>query len=234
MVLAAGLGTRMRPITDHLPKPLVMVGGRTMLDRGLDKLQEAGVERAIVNVHHLADQIEDHVATRADPAIIISDERAELLDSAGGIVKALPLIGLSPFYILNADTFWIDEGEKNLIRLANFWDGERMDILVMLAELSDTTGHNGKVDFVLDEAGRSARAMGSVLGKVYAGAAILHPRILQAASATPHSLNHYFDLAIAQGRLFGMVMNGHWLTVGTPDAIAPAEHAIETYQPLSR
>lgn len=226
MVLAAGLGKRMRPITDSMPKPLVPIAGRTLLDWGLDSLAEAGVESAVVNVHYLPRQIVDHVAGRRTPRIVISDESEALLDSAGGIVKALPQLGLEPFYIINADTFWIDAGISNLTRLALAWDGARMDILLMLAHLHAATGHSGGTDFLMAPEGTLRRAKGDPAGLIYAGAAIVHPRIFEGAPATPHSLNAYFDKAIAAGRLFGMAMQGHWITVGTPDAIPDAEAAV--------
>jgi MurNAc alpha-1-phosphate uridylyltransferase len=226
MVLAAGLGKRMRPITDTLPKPLVTVAGRTLLDRGLDSLAAVDVEKAVVNVHYLPEQIVAHVAGRKAPQIVISDETDRLLDSAGGIVKALPELGDGPFYLLNADTFWVDRGEPNLARLALAWDGARMDILIMLADLASATGHTGTTDFLIAADGRLARAKGDPTGLIYAGAAIIHPRIFADAPEGPHSLNIYFDRAIAAGRLHGMVMQGRWITVGTPDAIGPAERAL--------
>ncbi|THF59171.1 nucleotidyltransferase family protein [Ollibium composti] len=226
MVLAAGLGKRMRPITDTLPKPLIKIAGKTLLDRGLDALAAVGVEKAIVNVHYLPDQIVAHVADRKAPRIVISDERAGLFDSAGGIVKALPLIGSKPFFVLNADTFWIDAGEANLARLALAWDAARMDILLMLSALETATGHSGSTDFLLSDDGRLSRSRGDPAGVIYAGAAIVNPRIFEGAAAGPASLNRYFDAAIATGRLHGMVMHGRWITVGTPDAIVPAEAAV--------
>jgi len=226
MVLAAGLGKRMRPVTDTMPKPLVRIAGQTLLDRGLDSLAEAAVTRAVVNVHYLGDQIARHVEGRKSPAMTISDESDLLRDSAGGIVKALPLLGAAPFYILNADTFWLDAGEPNLRRLALAWDDAAMDILLMLAETKAATGHTGGTDFIRAEDGRLARSAGDPSGLIYAGAGIIHPRIFAGASAEPHSLNRYFDRAIAEGRLFGMVMDGHWITVGTPDAIPAAELAV--------
>lgn len=226
MVLAAGLGKRMRPITDTIPKPLVAIAGKTLLDWGLDSLQQIGVEKAVINVHYLPDQIVRHVAARREPRIVISDESERLLDSAGGIVKALPELGGRPFYILNADTFWLDAGKPNLERLALAWDSSAMDILLMLAELPSTTGHSGGTDFLIAPDGRLSRAMGDPDGVIYAGAAIANPDLFADASAEPHSLNAYFDRAIAAGRLFGMVMQGHWITVGTPDAMAPAEAAV--------
>lgn len=226
MVLAAGLGSRMRPITDTLPKPLVAIAGRTLLDRGLDSLAAAGVETAIVNVSHLADQIVAHVTGRRSPKIVISDERDGLLESAGGIVRALPMLGSHPFFIVNADTFWIDGKQPNLAALALAWDNTSMDILLMLADMSKSTGHDGKSDFLLGSDGRLARSAGAPEGLIYAGAAIVHPRIFAGAPTEPHSLNVYFDRAIAAGRLYGHRMDGRWITVGTPDAIAPAEAAV--------
>lgn len=232
MVLAAGLGKRMRPITDTMPKPLVKIAGRTLLDRGLDSLAEAGVERAVVNVHHFPEQIVAHVAPRRAPAVVISDESDGLLDSAGGIVKALPELGTEPFYILNADTFWIDEaksggGKPNLERLALAWDAAEMDILLMLADLKSATGHSGGTDFLLAPGGRLQRAKGDASGLIYAGAAIVAPSIFAGAPQGTLSLNRYFDEAIEKGRLHGMKMRGNWITVGTPDAIPLAEAAVD-------
>jgi N-acetyl-alpha-D-muramate 1-phosphate uridylyltransferase len=231
MILAAGLGTRMRPITDATPKPLVKVAGRTLLDRALDALEQVGVESAVVNVHHLGDQIMAHCATRTHPRIAISDERERLLDSAGGIIKALPLLGPAPILLLNADTFWIDRRQSNLAALAGEWDASRMDMLLMLVPVKDTTGHGSKTDFLIDADGRLTRAKGDPEALVYAGAAIIDPAIFDGADTEPHSLNLYFDRAIGNGRLFGQVMDGHWITVGTPGAISEAEAAIRTRQP---
>jgi len=226
MVLAAGLGKRLRPITDTVPKPLVSIAGRTLIDRGLDALAEAGVTRAVVNIHHLGEQVARHLAGRRTPTILVSDERERLLDSAGGIVKALPLLGGSPFFILNADTFWIDTGGSNLARLGRTWDPSRMDILLLVTDPAATTGHDGGTDFLLDAEGRLSRARGNPDGVIYAGAAIVDPALFAGASAEPHSLNRYFDIAIGRGRLFGHRLEGHWITVGTPDAIPLAEAAV--------
>lgn len=227
MVLAAGLGKRMRPITETMPKPLVSVAGKTLLDWSLDSLRDAGVLRAIVNVHHYPEQIIASVASRTNPRISISDESDGLLDSAGGIVKALPLLGDAPFLIINADTFWIDGASgSNLKRLALAWDGAGMDILLMLADIKKSTGHSGGTDFLLRADGRLQRSSGAPEGLIYAGAAIADPKLFAAAEKTPHSLNRYFDRAIEQGRLFGMEMDGHWITVGTPAAIPLADAAV--------
>ena len=226
MVLAAGLGKRMRPITDTMPKPLVRIAGKALLDWGLDSLQAAGVTKAVVNVHYLPDQIVTHVTERHAPKIVISDERDALLNSAGGIVKALPLLGSEPFYIINADTFWIDSGQPSLERLALAWDSAKMDILLMLTDLDSATGHCVGTDFLVASDGALRRSKGDPTGLIYAGAAIIHPRIFKNAPSGSHSLNVYFDKAIAAGRLFGMKMNGRWITVGTPDAIPAAEAAV--------
>jgi MurNAc alpha-1-phosphate uridylyltransferase len=226
MVLAAGLGKRMRPITDTMPKPLVRIAGKTLLDWGLDSLGAAGVSKAVVNVHYLPDQIVAHVAERRAPRIVISDERDALLDSAGGIVKALPLLGSEPFYVINADTFWIDSGQSSLERLSLAWDSAKMDILLMLTDLDSATGHCVGTDFLVAPDGGLRRSKGDPAGLIYAGAAIINPGIFVDAPAGKHSLNAYFDKAISAGRLFGMQMRGRWITVGTPDAIAPAEAAV--------
>ncbi|MER8749514.1 nucleotidyltransferase family protein [Mesorhizobium sp. M1050] len=226
IVLAAGLGKRMRPITDTIPKPLVRIAGKTLLDWSLDSLAAAGVGKAVVNVHYFPEQIVAHVAARQSPKIVISDESEKLLDSAGGIVKALPELGERPFYILNADTFWIDDGPLNLKRLALAWDAAKMDILLMLADLHQATGHCGSTDFLVAPDGGLRRSKGDPAGLIYAGAAIVHPRLFGQAAAGPHSLNAYFDSSIAAGRLFGMPMHGQWITVGTPDAIPLAEAAV--------
>lgn len=227
MVLAAGLGKRMRPITDTMPKPLVKIAGKTLLDWSLDSLAAAGVKKVVVNVHYFPQQIIDHVSDRKAPDVVISDESAGLLDSAGGIVKALPDLGPEPFFVVNADTFWIDQSEPNLRRLALEWDATNMDILLMLSHLHSATGHSGGTDFLAAPNGLLRRAEGDPSGLIYAGAAIVHPRIFSDANAGPLSLNRYFDEAIKAGRLFGMPMQGHWITVGTPEAIAPAEAAVE-------
>ncbi len=227
MVLGAGLGKRMRPITDTIPKPLVPIAGKALIDWGLDSLAAAGVANAVVNVHYLADQLETHLAQRGRPAIQISNERNVLLESGGGIIKALPLLGADPFYLVNSDTFWLDDSEPNLLRLAKAFDPSRMDILLMLASHDQATGHGDKSDFTIDGEGRIARfAEGAGKGYIYAGVGILHPRIFSGADKDAHSLNREFNAAVAVGRLFGLPMRGQWLTVGTPDAIAPAEAVV--------
>ena len=232
IVLAAGLGKRMRPLTDTVPKPLVAVAGRPLIDHGLGALERAGVSEAIVNVHYLADALEAHVAGRERPRVTISDERERLLDSGGGIRNALSLTDADPVLILNADTFWRDApGADNITALAAAWDAGAMDILLMLAPLDRAVGHStGRGDFAIDSEGRLTR---SAQGHVYAGAAILSRSIFRGDEPDAHSLNLHFDRAIEAGRLHGHLMDGLWLTVGTPDAIPSAEDALAEYDRAS-
>ncbi len=224
MVLAAGLGQRMRPITDVIPKPLVEIGGKSMLNHALDRLAAIGVSHAVVNVHHLADKIEQHVASRTAPHITISDERAELLETGGGVSKALPFLGTGPFFHLNSDSLWVERGVSNLKRLAEAWEPATMDMLLMLAEAGRSVGYDGQGDFHLAaDGGLSRRKAGQTVPYIYAGVAILKPDLLRDAPAGRWSLNLLFDRLIATGRLRGHVLDGEWLHVGTPDAIPLAE-----------
>lgn len=226
MVLAAGFGTRMRPVSNTLPKPLVQVAGRALIDHCLDGLAHAEVETAVVNVHHLADQVVRHVSGRAAPRIVISDERGELLETGGGIRKALPLLGASPFLLRNSDSFWLEGVRRNLEWLKHGWD-DRMDALLLVASTVTSVGYFGRGDFFLDKGGRlSRRAERTVAPFVYAGAAILHPRLFANAPEGRFSLNRLFDEAIAGGRLFGVRLDGIWISVETPGAVHQAEAAI--------
>lgn len=234
MVLAAGLGTRMRPITETTPKPLVRIGGKPMIDYVLDALVTAGVETIVVNVHHHADQMETHLAKEKRAEIRISDERDRLMDSGGGLAKGLNLLDQDqPALVMNADLFWVGEPEgeeSNLVRLAGQFDPSRMDMSMLCVDQARTTGHNGKNDFSMAEDGRLTRYVASAPNPVvYAGALALMPPLLADAPAGPFNLNIYFDRAIAAGRLFGTPLEGQWLTVGTPDAIAPAEAVVAQY-----
>ena len=229
MVLAAGLGTRMRPITDTIPKPLVKIDGKPMIDYALDALV-AAVERAAVNVHHHADQMLDHLGKYRGLEIIISDERDGLMNSGGGLAKGLRLLERDSIFVMNADLFWIGElpgRPTNLQRLAGFFDAEQMDMALLCVRIEDTTGHNGKNDFSLGADGRLTRFRDDPTNPVvYAGAIVMNPSLLDDAPKDAFNLNIYFDKAIARGRLFGMVLEGHWLTVGTPEAIGEAEETI--------
>ncbi len=227
MVLAAGLGTRMRPVTDAMPKPLVPVAGKPLLDHVLDKLADAGVGDAVVNVHYFAEQIEQHLAGRRVPRITISDERSPLLNTGGGVRAALPLLGAAPFFLLNSDTLWIDGVDGNLSRLARAFDPARMDALLLLAPTATSVGYVGRGDFAMDPAGvLRRRREREVVPFVYAGAAVLTPSMFMDAPEGPFSLNLLFDRAIEAGRLCGLRLDGVWMHVGTPDAVAAAEAAI--------
>ncbi len=227
MILAAGLGTRMRPLTDTQPKPLVRVGGKALIDHVLDRLAAAGIEIAVVNVHHFADQLEQHLAVRKRPKIVISDERANVLGTGGGVVKALPLLGPAPFFHVNSDTLWIDGVKPNLERLAAAFDPERMDALLLLAATATSVGYSGRGDFAMAPDGRlRRRTEREVVPFVYAGIAILAPALFRDAPGGAFALTRLFDRAIEEERLFGLRLEGVWMHVGTPDAIAAAEKAI--------
>ncbi len=229
MVLAAGLGTRMRPLTDNKPKPLVKVAGKALIDHVLDKLSAAGVKTAVVNVHYLAEQIEKHLAKRKKPRIVISDERGLLLGTGGGVVKALPLLGDAPFFHVNSDTLWIDGATPNLARLAEAFDAKVMDALLLLAPAKDSIGYGGSGDFSLHADGRLvARVAGTQAPLVYAGVAILSPALFDRAPEVAFSLTTPFEGAAANGRLRGLRLEGRWMHVGSPDAIAAAEAAIKS------
>jgi MurNAc alpha-1-phosphate uridylyltransferase len=226
MVLAAGFGLRMRPLTDHRPKPLVEVAGRPLLDHVLDKLAAAGVSEAIVNVHYLGKQIIDHTASRSAPRVIISDERQVVLGTGGGVVKALPLLGDEPFFHVNSDTLWIDGVRCNLARLAETFDPARMDILLLMAPTASSIGYGGRGDYsMLPDGALRKRKEHQVVPFVYAGAAIMSPQIFADAPTGEFSLTKTFDKANEQERLFGLRLDGVWMHVGTPDAITAAEEA---------
>jgi MurNAc alpha-1-phosphate uridylyltransferase len=227
MVLAAGLGTRMRAHNDQLPKPLVRVGGKALIDHALDRLSEAGVERAVVNVHHRAAAMEDHLAGRTRPRIVISDERTELLETGGGIVKALPLLGNAPFVAINSDTLWIDSVRPNLLRLAEAFDAERMDALLLLAATTSSIGYTGRGDFRMSTGGQLVRRGERDMAPfVYAGAGIFAPALFAGAPTGAFSLTRLFDRAAEAGRLHGLRLEGVWMHVGTPEAVAEAEEAM--------
>jgi N-acetyl-alpha-D-muramate 1-phosphate uridylyltransferase len=228
MVFAAGLGMRMRPITQTIPKPLVKVGGKTLLDHCLDRFAETGVERAIVNVHYLADQIETHLAARKRPTIIISDEREKLLDQGGGIKKALPLIGGEPFFLCNTDAFWLEGPRSNLQRLAAAWDPDKMDVALLVAATVSAVGVDWPGDFSMNADGWLVRRQErEVAPYVYAGVGIIKPEFFENDTRDVFRLAPIFFEAAAKGRLYGVRLDGVWLHVGYPDAIAEAERAID-------
>jgi MurNAc alpha-1-phosphate uridylyltransferase len=227
MILAAGFGTRMRPLTDKLPKPLVAVGGKPLINHVLDRLAAAGVETAVVNVHHFADQLEQHLKPRRAPKIVISDERDAVLGTGGGVAKALPLLGPAPFFLVNSDTLWIDGVKSNLERLAAAFRPDRMDALLLLAPTATSVGYSGRGDFSMAADGRLRRRNErDVVPFVYAGIAMLSPALFKDAPGGAFALTQVLDRAIEQERLFGLRLEGVWMHVGTPDAVAAAERAI--------
>ena len=227
MILAAGLGTRMRPLTDAMPKPLVPVGGKPLINHVLDRLAAVGVETAVVNVHHFADQIEQHLKPRRAPRIIISDERADVLGTGGGVVKALPRLGSAPFFLVNSDTLWIDDVKSNLERLADAFRPDQMDALLLLAPTATSVGYTDRGDFTMAPDGRlRRRPEREVVPFVYAGIAILSPTLFRDAPAGAFALTQLFDRAIERERLYGLRLDGVWMHVGTPEAVAAAEAAI--------
>src|SRR5689334_8504802 len=228
MILAAGRGTRMRPLTDRIPKPLVKVAGKPLIDHVLDRLADAGVESAVVNVHHFADQMQDHLKQRQSPRVIISDERGLLLGTGGGVRKALSELGDKPFFQVNSDTIWIDGVKPNLARLGDTFDSRAMDALLLLAPTAGSIGYSGRGDFAMAPDGRlRARAEQEIAPFVYAGAAILSPTLFKDAPDGELSLTLLFGQAAQAGRLHGLRLDGIWMHVGTPEAIGSAEAAIK-------
>jgi len=226
MVLAAGRGSRMRPLSAMAPKPLIEVAGKALIDHVFDRLEGAGVSRFVVNVHYLPDLIEVHVRRRVDGRVTISDERPALLETGGGVVKALPLLGDDPFLVANSDTFWIEGASNNLARLVARFDPERMDGLLLCAPTVDAIGYDGRGDFELATDGTLSRRMERTIAPfVYAGCAVFSPRAFEGAPEGRFSLNVIFDRLIEKGRLYGLRLDGIWLHVGTPDAIGQAERA---------
>jgi MurNAc alpha-1-phosphate uridylyltransferase len=227
MVLAAGLGTRMRAFNGTVPKPLVQVCGKALVDYVLDRLAEQGVERAVVNVHHLADQIERHLAPRQRPEIVISDERDELLGTAGGVIKAFSQLGDDPFFHVNSDTIWIDATKSNLAALAEVFDQRRMDALLLVAETASSIGYSGAGDFTMASDGRLTRRREDEIAPfVYAGAAILTREFFSGVPSGPSSMSPLFGRAALAGRLYGVPLEGVWMHVGTPEAVKAAESAM--------
>ena len=228
MVMAAGLGKRMRPLTATRPKPLVQIAGTTFLDHVLDHLREAGVERIVVNTHYLADSLEAHLAAKAaDLDVVISDERAMLLETGGGLVKALPLIPDDPFLCVNTDNIWIDGPVNALKLLASAWDDARMDVLMLLVPLARANHHAGNGDFHMDAIGHlSRRKPGRVAPFVWTGIQMLSKRLIVDPPSDAFSTNVFWDRAIGAKRAFGVVHHGLWFDVGTAAAIPKTEAAL--------
>ena len=228
MIMAAGLGKRMRPLTATTPKPLIPVGGKPLLDHVLEKLAAAGVKKAVVNVHYLADAVEAHLATRAHGLeVAISDERSLLMETGGGLVQAAPLIDSDPFIALNSDNLWVDGPADTLKLLASHWDDAKMDALLLLVPLARAENHRGMGDFHMDRSGRLRRRDRShVAPFVYTGIQMVSKRLLRDAPEGPFSTNILWDRAIEEGRCFGAVHQGLWFDVGTPKAIPMTEAAL--------
>lgn len=223
--MAAGLGTRMRPLTNDRPKPLVEIAGKPMIDHVIAALARAGVEHAVVNVHYLPEQIVAHLGAESQGVqVSISDESDLLLETGGGLVKAAPMIATDAFYCVNSDNIWTEDGAAALTRLAAAWDAERMDALLLLIPHARAHNHRGKGDFAMDEAARlTRRGQADSAPYIFTGVQILHRRLLDGAPDGPFSTNLLWDRALASGRLFGLEHRGHWFDVGTPEAIAPTE-----------
>ena len=228
-VLAAGLGKRMRPITATVPKPLVEVAGKALIDHALDRAAEGGVELAVVNVHWLAELIEGHLAKRRGaPRIAISDERTALLETGGGVKKALSQLGSEPFVVFNSDSFWLEGPKPNLNLLIEAWDAASMDILLLVAPTTTSLGYEGAGDFFMDPDGQlSWRGEREIAPFIYAGVAIMKPELFADTPDGSFSLTVLFGRAVERKRLFGLRLDGQWLHVGTPAAIAAAEARVK-------
>lgn len=229
MLMAAGRGKRMRPLTATTPKPLIRVGGQPLMDHALDRLEAGGIRRVVINVHYLADAIEAHVrARKTSMEILISDEREKLLETGGGLMKAAPLLGDKPFLCANSDNLWVDGPVDSVALLSELWDDARMDALLLVVPHANATCHAGPGDFHMDGIGRlSRRKPGYVAPFVYTGVQILSPRLLRDPPGEAFSTNVFWDRAIEAGRLYGVVHQGLWFDVGTPQAIPVVNAALD-------
>lgn len=226
MILAAGLGKRMRPLTARQPKPMVRVAGKPLIDHALDRLADAGINKAVVNVHYLADVLEAHVLVRQTPKVTVSDERAVLLETGGGMVKALPQLP-DPFFALNADNIWLDGPKSAFHDLSRRWDPEAMDALLLVVPHARAANFNGTGDFHMDPIGRlSRRRDGRVAPFIYTGIQLVSHRLMRDAPEGPFSTNILWNRAMEEGRLYGLSFTGLWFEVGTPQAIRPTEEAL--------
>lgn len=227
MVLAAGLGVRMRPLTDSKPKPLIAVSGQPMLDRVLDHLERARISRAVVNLHYLGDQIVEHLAGRKRPEIVFSHEK-DILETGGGVALALPKLGDKPILVTNSDAVWLDGPSPAIERMRRFWDGRRMDALLMLYPTAVASGYHGTGDYFMDAGGRLARRNEKAVAPfVFTGVQILHPRLFDGAPEGKFSLNTLYDRAQDTGRLYGLRHDGEWYHVGTPELLRAVEAQLE-------
>jgi len=228
LVLAAGFGKRMRPLTETMPKPLIRLGGKPLLDHVLDRLAAVGVANAVVNVHYLAEQIEIHLAARRTPRVAISDERAEILDTGGAVKKALPRLGSNPFMVHNSDSVWIERGGATLARMIEAWNGDAMDCLLLLAPVETSLGYSGRGDFHLHGTGAlRRRGPDEDAPFVFAGVSIYKPALFNDCPDGPFSLNRIWDAAIEAGRVHAIRHEGLWMHVGTPAALRDAERQLD-------
>lgn len=229
MVMAAGLGKRMRPLTATRPKPLVEVAGKTLLDHTLERLRAAGVSKIVVNVHYLADSLEAHLKAKAsDFQVQISDERKQLLETGGGLIQAGPMISADPFLVVNSDNYWVDGPADTLHLLSSLWRDAEMDALLLVVPLARAGNHSGHGDFHMNADGRLIRReKGKVAPFVYTGIQMVSKRLLRDAPEGPFSTNFLWDRAIAEGRCFGAVHQGLWFDVGNPAAVKATERALE-------
>jgi len=226
MILAAGLGKRMRPLTASQPKPMVRVAGKPLIDHALDRLAEAGIAKAVVNVHYLADALEAHVLARNVPQVTVSDERAVLLETGGGMIKAQSLLP-DPFFALNADNIWLDGPKSGFHDLSRRWNPEIMDALLLVVPHARAENFRGPGDFHMDPMGRlSRRRDGRIAPFIYTGIQLVSHRLLRDAPEGPFSTNILWNRAMEEGRLFGLSFTGRWFEVGTPQAIRPTEEAL--------
>lgn len=224
MLLAAGKGERMRPLTDIRPKPLIKVAGRTLIDHALDRLATVGVTEVVVNLHYRGDMLRDHLCERNRPRIVFSDETAKLLDTGGGVVNALPLLGDAPFFVHNCDSFWLEGVGNTLAQMIARWDPAHMDALLLVAPLVSAMGFDGPGDYVMDSCGRLIRNRERIMAPfAYCGVQICSPALFADAPAAPFSTVRLWDRAEEAGRLFGIRHDGEWFHVGTPAALALAE-----------
>ncbi|MCW8834949.1 MAG: nucleotidyltransferase family protein [Rhodospirillales bacterium] len=234
MILAAGLGLRMRPITEKTPKALVPVRGETLIDRTLDRLQRSGVETVVVNLHHLGDKIRRHLSKREKPETVFSDE-AELLETGGGIKKALPMLGDDPFFAINGDALWLNGPTRALERMAERWNEGEMDALLLLHSTVDAYGYEGMGDFVVDPVGSlTRRDEREAVPYLFTGIQMVHPRVFKDTPDGKFSMNVIYDRLIEAGRLFGIIHDGEWFHIGTPGGLTAAEDFLDERYPDRR
>jgi len=233
MIMAAGLGTRMRPLTNDRPKPMVIIGGKPLIDHAIDRLIDAGVNLIVVNVHYRAEMLINHLKRRSDGTKIhISEETDELLGTGGGVVKALPYFEGKSFFIHNSDSIWIEGFGHALDRMIALWDPQSMDALLLMASLVSTIGYEGAGDFMMDSDGRLSRVPEQRVSPfAFPGVQIVHPRLFDNSPKGAFSTNIVWDRAIAKGRLFGIRLDGTWMHIGTAEALLESEAFLASASP---